>query len=153
MKVIGKRSAGELIIALILSAIVLPLSIMLSVLALSSTMEGNQNIILIAVPLFTVLYLMYLIITLATRPKELIRYDNDHFYLVYRTNTKTIPISSIVGITPRAARAKGVRYSFGKIIVRTNEGRYAVDGVANVEDVAIEMTLIKEEHKLRDHDL
>jgi hypothetical protein len=152
MKVIGKRSAGELIIALILSAVVLPLFIMLSVLALTSTMEGNQNITLMTGGLFTVLCLMYLITT-ASRPKELIRYDNDHFYLIYRTKTKTIPISSIVGITPRAARAKGVRYSFGKIIVRTNHGRYAIDGVANVEEVAIEMTLIKEEHRLREHDL
>ncbi len=152
MKVIGKKSHGDFIIAIVLSAIVLPLFVLLSALAITSTMEGNQNLILITGGLFTVFCIIY-VVTTAIRPKELIKYDNDHFYFIYRTKTITIPMSSIVGITPRIAQARGLRYTFGKIIIRTSNGRYAIDGVADVENVAIEMTFIKEEHKSRNVEL
>ncbi|GEM_PF-5969273 len=151
MKTIGKKTYGEFIIALILSAIVLPLFILLSVLALTSTMEGNQNLTLITAGLFTIVCLMYLVTT-ASRPRELIKYDNEHFYFIYRTKTVTIPMSTIVGITPRIAQARGIRYTFGKIIIRTSTRRHVIDGVADCENVAIEMNFIKEEHRSRNQE-
>jgi hypothetical protein len=57
-----------------------------------------------------------------------------------------------VGITPRIAQARGIRYTFGKIIIRTSTRRHVIDGVADCENVAIEMNFIKEEHRSRNQD-
>lgn len=144
MKTIAKKSAGEMVIVSIFGAMIIPLFFIILMIALERGFNNGIHVTFY-VAILLALYVIYIFIMTLSKPNILIQYDNNQIYLHYRIKHVSIPISSIIGISPKRTRIKGFRTEFGKVIIRTKDHKYTMDNVDNCEDVAIEITMIKEE--------
>ncbi len=59
----------------------------------------------------------------------------------------TVKTAELTDISYRNARSKGVRYKWGKVIIKTYSGTYTVNYLADCEDVAKELTRLMYEAK------
>jgi hypothetical protein len=81
------------------------------------------------------------------KPYVMISYEDETLYLNLPDGAISIPFGQIIQVIPERSHGRGISYSFGHIIVQTEEERYKVGIISQVEDVSLSITrLIREKN-------
>ena len=80
-------------------------------------------------------------------PKDIISADDGTGIIYLHSDNVTVNASSLIDISYKNARAKGIRYKWGTIIIETPNESYSFNYVADCEAVAKELTRIMYLHK------
>ncbi|MCU0105009.1 hypothetical protein N7603_05000 [Acholeplasma vituli] len=148
MKTIGIKSSSELIFNILLSALLLPLVFIFITIALDAGFEYGIHFTLYMGGLLLITIILALMLEIF-KPKHLIQYDNDHIYINYFLKQHQIELKYFVGASARRFRLKGFKFDFGKVIIRSIEGKRVIYGVMKCEDVALELSILKNAYATR----
>ena len=141
MKVIAKRKEG----LDWLYAIVGIICAILFVLCLKTTNEPFPALLLLVVSIFSI----YTFISYKNMPKDIISVDEMTGQIYLHPDDITVFASNLVDISYDKARSRSIQYRWGTLILETGIEKFEYKYVADVENVAKELTRIMYLHKNR----
>jgi hypothetical protein len=71
------------------------------------------------------------------KPYVMISYDDENLYMSLPEGSISISFDQIVQVVPERSYGRGISYSFGHIIVHTEQEHYKVGIISEVEDVSL----------------
>ncbi len=81
------------------------------------------------------------------KPYAIITYEDENLYLNLPLGHISIPFDQIIQVIPERSHGRGISYTFGRIIIQTEEERYKVGIISQVEDVSLSITrLVREKN-------
>ncbi len=139
MKVIAKKKKGlEWIYGIIAGVCLVMLLLMLS-----TNSEPLLAILFLVVGIFSV----YIFITHVRTPNDLISVDEATGQIYLHPDNFTVFASNLVDVSYNRATARSIKYKWGTLIIETGIERFEFQYVADVENVAKELTRIMYLHK------
>lgn len=138
---IGKKSLGYQHLLGAAATALMGISIFAIVMYFLDKPEDNIVIfiVFIAIPLLTfILFCMWWI--QRKKPYVMISYDDENLYVNLPEGLQSIPFDQIIQVVPERSHGRGISYSFGHIIVHTEQDRYKVGTIAQVEEVSLNIT-------------
>lgn len=145
MKTVGIKSYSELIFNLLFATLLLPIAFMFMTIALDFGFDDGIHFTLY----MSLLLLFTIIVALLfeiLKPKELIQYDQNHLYINYFLRQHKIELRHFVAATARRFKIRGFKFDFGKVTIRSIHGKKVIYGVVKCEDVALELTILRESY-------
>ena len=89
----------------------------------------------------------YLFITHKKTPKDMISVDESTGEIYLHIDKLSISVTDVVDISYDKARARGIQYEWGTLIIETGIEKFEYQYVADVESVSKELTRIMYLHK------
>lgn len=136
--VVGKRSSGmtTVIIAVILFFFVL--FILGWLLPLGESYANVRQLVLWSSGGLS-LGMLVLLIAHLRKPKTMIDIDGSNLFLHYPDQKITVSLEDIIQATPRRTRSRSMSYTFGYVIIHTEEQDYRIGTVSDCEEVCLEI--------------
>lgn len=139
MKVIAKRKEGLDWLYAILGLI----CAILFVLCLLETNEPFPALLLLIVSVFGI----YTFISHKNMPKDIVSVDEATGQIYLHPDDFTVFASNLVDVSYDKARSRSIQYKWGILIIETGIEKFEYQYVADVENVAKELTRIMYLHK------
>ena len=131
MEVIARKKRGIGVVYLICTLVGI---LLLGV----SFVTPNQRMKLIIFGLMTAAIGGYIYVSYTLLPYEVIRFDHNN--VLHLPKERKLAVTDITYVSHRCAHAKGIRYKWGSVIIKTKDVKYAYNYIADCEDVAKRLT-------------
>ncbi|MDO9629777.1 MAG: hypothetical protein Q7I99_07725 [Acholeplasmataceae bacterium] len=143
-KVIGVKSKGNMVLnGIALTVGMFYFSVLLYVSTRNAVLaDGTEFFLIVIILLFLILISVW--IQYEKKPKNMIECDEEYIHLNYPSFVESIPLSSVIQVTPKQVPSRAMLYTFGRVIVHTEQKKYEIGVVSECEEVALEiMKLVK----------